>query len=101
MSLFVAAQILIINNHMTGPGWKTQSQAVDRAIGRLTPKEIAQSKEIHADLFPYLSAFHVSWLFETCWADPGYDEEPPENFNPDIPLNRILRWALGDPQSRR
>ena len=83
---------------MSTIGWKHQSDEVDDAIGQLSPAQIANTCDdvLHKDLIPYLSTFHLSWLFEVTWAMPGNTIARPDNYNPTIPLNKIALWALGD-----
>lgn len=100
------SSIFTINSHMNRVGWQFQSEEVDRAIGNLSPREFFDfQEEIHIDISPYLSAFHVSWLFEVCWADPDCLEHmgdgPPENYDREVPLNRVKRWAISDAASDR
>ena len=85
-----------INEHMKKIGWQTQSEDLDNVIGKLTPKQIADNL-INTDLVPYLSSFHVSWLFEVCWADPEYepnDDRP--GYDENKPLNKVKIWAPQD-----
>lgn len=94
-----------INHHMNTIGWQTQSDEVDEAIGRLSPAQIVEGDVfLNADLTPYLSAFHVTWLFEVCWAMPDaetlMDGGVPDDFDPTIPLNKIMLWAPQDHMGR-
>jgi hypothetical protein len=88
-----------INDHMNTIGWKTQSDDLDKAIGHLTPQQIFEAGDmLHKDLTPYLSAFHVSWLFEVCWADPECDwaDIPPDNYDRNALLNTVRLWTPQD-----
>lgn len=81
-----------INKHLKTVGWRIQDESIDRAIGALTPQEIAESYHlIHEDVTPYLSAFHTSWMFEVCWAFPDCPEDldRPENFDGTTILSKI------------
>ena len=88
-----------INEHMEKMGWQTQSEDLDSVIGKLTPKQIFEADNlINTDLVPYLSSFHVSWLFEVCWADPEYEpnDDRPVGYDENKPLNKVKVWAPQD-----
>lgn len=88
-----------INEHMEKMGWQTQSEDLDSVIGKLTPKQIFEADNlINTDLVPYLSSFHVSWLFEVCWADPEYEpnDDRPVGYDENKPLNKVKIWAPQD-----
>ena len=99
-SIQIKRAIQQINEHMDTLGWKVQCEELDKTIGRLTPAQIVESNFIHADLTPYLSAFHVSWLFDVCWAyldgNPYPDDAPPKNYDRNKPLNVASLWAPQD-----
>lgn len=65
-NIHLQSLIRYINEHMTTIGWKVQCEDLDKVIGKLTPRQIVEAEDLHIDLTPYLSAFHVSWLFEVC-----------------------------------
>ena len=90
--------IRYINEHLTTIGWKVQCEDLDKVIGKLTPRQIVEAEDLHTDLTPYLSAFHVSWLFEVCWAQPVQDSDfdTPPDYDPDKPLNKAALWAPQD-----
>lgn len=90
-----------INTHMETIGWQTQSDEVDEAIGHLSPAQIAKAESLnnlHKDFWPYLSAFHVTWLFHAGWPIPNLsgENDRPDNYDPTIPLNKVSLWAPQD-----
>ena len=95
----IKLQFDIINTHMSTIGWKHQSDEVDEAIGLLSPAQIVDADEreaLHKDLIPYLSTYHVSWLFEATWAMSDNTDNCPDDYDPTIPFHKIVLWALAD-----
>jgi hypothetical protein len=95
-------------------------QKFDELLGDLTPRKLAvyeatSTKE--KDIVFYLWCHHVSWAYESCWANwvlmtpeeqarlqaehPDYDQSPPENFEIDRPLKEVGRWHISDVASNR
>jgi hypothetical protein len=113
----ISAAIDSINNILQN-GYRNQSDDLDFLISNLTAREmhhVWSDKRINSDLVPYISSYHVTWLFEICWADQledpvGYAEhcadvgmpveDLPDNFDPDIPLGSLFLWAPQDHLSR-
>jgi hypothetical protein len=105
-------------NNILQDDWRNQSDDLDFLISNLTAREmhhVWSDKRTNPDIVPYISSYHVSWLFEICWAeqleDPdGYTkhcadagipvEDVPDNYDPDIPLGNIFLWAPQDHLSR-
>ena len=77
---------------MSTIGWKHQSDEVDKAIGQLSPAQIANACDdiLHKDLIPYLSTYHLSWLFESTWAMSDNTDDCPDDYDPTIPLHKIV-----------
>jgi hypothetical protein len=92
----------------------------DELIGELTPRELScymGTSTEEKDVLLYLWSYHVSWGFESCWADwvlmteeeraemqaesPDYNHSPPENFEIDKPLKTMGRWHIADAAADR
>ncbi|MGL4419454.1 MAG: hypothetical protein ACRCZF_02200 [Gemmataceae bacterium] len=90
---------------------------VTQAIGSLTAAELSillQDDRTHQDFTPYLWAHHTTWAFESTWAymaahPPKTPQEAedfaemgdlPDDFDPNVPLNKVMLWAPQDHLSR-
>jgi hypothetical protein len=100
--------------------FKNNHNKFDQLLGELTPRELSKYLETSTkekDLVVYIWSYHISWGFESCWADwvlmspeerekqqlesPDYDGSPPDNFEIDTPLKNIGRWHLADAAADR
>ncbi len=100
----IKAAISIINENLGQNGWRGGEYAgITQAIGQLTAAELSRlmaDERTNPDFLPYLWTFHVTWGFESAWAEmvrnppeiPDNDFEAdgvPENFNPNVPLAQV------------
>jgi hypothetical protein len=115
----IDATIDAINKSIGKFGWKGGLYPeITQAIGRLTAAELStvlEDDRTHPDFLPYLWAGHVTWAYESTWAymvanPPKTDQEVqdyencgggvPDNFDPNVPLNKISLWAPQDHLTR-
>jgi hypothetical protein len=93
------------------------STIFDKLLGELTPFQLWQYMERpEVDVTAYVFTYHVSWGFEATWAQESSLTEQekqeyarkegrpveeifrgvPENFDPNVKLKDIPRWAPQD-----
>jgi hypothetical protein len=101
-------------NNILEADLRNQSDELDALISGLTAREMHHvwlDKRTDSAITPYISSYHVTWLFEICWAeqleDPvGYAEHRantgmpvdalPDNYDADVPLGEVSLWAPQD-----